>query len=196
MRVAIAFPDPCRSFCRSLTAGQVGTGPPWLLLPAGRTYKPRGQARPVRLEPGCGADRRNTLESSISGQTLRVMSSLAVRAAFDASIVPAFEAKTGCKVAVDWTPTTMIMQRVAAGERVDVLVAVDGSMDGLVEQNQVDAASRAAIVESRLGLAVRAGAPHPDMSTLESFKRALVEARSVAYSHAGASGIHLETVLE
>ena len=136
------------------------------------------------------------MESSISGQTLRVMSSLAVRAAFDASIVPAFEAETGCKVAVDWTPTTMIMQRVAAGERVDVLVAVDGSMDGLVEQNQVDAASRAAIVESRLGLAVRAGAPHPDMSTLESFKRALVEARSVAYSHAGASGIHLETVLE
>jgi molybdate transport system substrate-binding protein len=136
------------------------------------------------------------LQSSISGQTLRVMSSLAVRAAFDASIVPDFEAETGCKVAVDWTPTTMIMQRVAAGERVDVLVAVDGSMDWLVEQGLVDAASRVAIVESGLGLAIRAGAPRPDVSTLEGFERALVEARSVAYSRAGASGIHLETVLE
>ena len=136
------------------------------------------------------------MDSSISGRTLRAMSSLAVRAPFDAAIVPAFEAETGCKVAFDWLPTAMIMEKVAAGERADVLILVAGSLDKLAEQGLIDPASRIDLVHSFVGLAVRAGAPHPDISTLDAFKRALVEARSVAYSRAGASGIHFETVLE
>jgi molybdate transport system substrate-binding protein len=136
------------------------------------------------------------MDNAISGQTLHAMSSLAVRAPFDAAIVPAFEAETGCKVGVEWLPTAMIMEKVAAGERADVLIVVAGMIDDLVGQGLVDPKSRIALVHSHVGLAVRAGAPHPDISTLDAFKRALVEARSVAYSRAGASGIHFETVLE
>lgn len=136
------------------------------------------------------------MESAIAGRTLRVLSSLAVRAAFDAAIVPAFEAGTGCRVDVDWCPTALAMERVAAGERADVVVVVADSMDRLADQDLVDPASRIEIAHSRVGLAVRAGSPRPGVSTLEGFKRALLEARSVAYSRAGASGIHLERVLE
>ncbi|HYI84675.1 MAG TPA: substrate-binding domain-containing protein [Acetobacteraceae bacterium] len=136
------------------------------------------------------------MDSAISGQTLRLISSLAVRAPFDAAIVPNFEVETGCKVEVDWLPTAMIMEKLAAGERAEVLIVVAASIDKLAEQGLVEPASRIDLVDSSVGLAVRAGAPHPDISTLDAFKRALVEARSVAYSRAGASGIHFETVLE
>lgn len=136
------------------------------------------------------------MRSAIAGQTLRVMSSLAVRVPFDAAIVPSFEAGTGCKVEVEWAPTTVVVRRVQAGERADVLVLTGESMDALAGLGVVDPASRASLVRSRLGVAVRAGAPRPDVSTLEAFKAALLAARSVAYSRAGASGIHFETVLE
>jgi molybdate transport system substrate-binding protein len=137
------------------------------------------------------------MASANSGRAaLRAMSSLAVRAPFDAAIVPAFELETGCKVEVVWAPTKVIMERVAAGERADVLILVAGALDELVAQGLVDPASRIALVHSRVGVAVRAGAPHPDISTLDAFERALLGARSVAYSRAGASGIHFEAVLE
>ncbi len=136
------------------------------------------------------------MESPIPGRTLRVISSLAVRAPFDAAVVPAFEAGTGCGVEVAWHPTTLIMEGVAAGERADLLVVVADAMDELAGRGLVDPASRVEVVRSRVGLAVRAGAPRPDVSTLEGFRRALLDARSVAYSRAGASGIHFETVLE
>lgn len=136
------------------------------------------------------------MESAIAGRTLRLLSSLAVRAPFDAAIVPRFEAETGCRVEARWFPTALVMERLAAGEPADVLVVVAAAMDGLAGRGVVDAASRLDIVRSSVGVAVRAGAPRPGVSTLEGFRRALLEARSVAYSRAGASGIHFETVLD
>jgi molybdate transport system substrate-binding protein len=136
------------------------------------------------------------IHSKTTGQALHIMSGLAVRAAFDSAIVPKFEAETGCKVKIDWLPTTLIMQKVPAGEVADILVLVRSAMDQLVEQGFADASTRAELVHSRVGLAVRAGAPHPDISTMDAFRDALLAARSVVYSRAGASGIHFETVLE
>lgn len=136
------------------------------------------------------------MKNSISGQTLRIMSGLAVRAAFDRAIIPAFESRTGCKVAVDWSPTTLITKRVEAGEKADILVIIAGAMDSLAGKGLIDTASRIEVVHSRIGLAVPEGAPHPDVSTLENFRDALRGARSVAYSRAGASGIHFEKVLD
>jgi molybdate transport system substrate-binding protein len=75
-------------------------------------------------------------------------------------------------------------------------VLVKAAMDKLVEQGFIDASSRLELVHSRVGLAVRTGAPLPDISSLEAFKAALLNARSVVYSRAGASGIHFESVLE
>jgi molybdate transport system substrate-binding protein len=136
------------------------------------------------------------MQTETAGQSLHIMSGLAVRAAFDSVIVPSFEARTGCKLRVDWLPTTLIMQKVPAGEGADILVLVKAAMDKLVEQGFIDASSRLELVHSRVGLAVRTGAPLPDISSLEAFKAALLNARSVVYSRAGASGIHFESVLE
>jgi molybdate transport system substrate-binding protein len=119
-----------------------------------------------------------------------------VRGAFEGGIVADYEASTGNTVAVDWVPTTLIMSKVAAGEQTDVLVLVKASMDALVEQGKVDPATRVEVAHSRLGLAVARGAAHPAIVSVEDFKAALLQARSVAYSRAGASGIHFEKVID
>jgi molybdate transport system substrate-binding protein len=129
-------------------------------------------------------------------QPLTIMSALAVRGAFEGGIVPAYEAATGVKVAIDWSPTTVIMSKVAGGERADILVLIVASMDQLVEQGTVDPATRVELADSRLGLAVPKGAPHPDISSVEAFKKTLLDARSVAFSKGGASGIYFAKLIE
>lgn len=131
-----------------------------------------------------------------AGVTIRILSGLAVRGAFEGGIVADYEASTGNRVVVDWVPTTLIMTKVAAGEQADVLVLIKASMDELVEQGKVDPATRVEVAHSRLGLAVPGGAAHPAMGSVEDFKAALLQARSVAYSRAGASGIHFEKVID
>jgi len=127
---------------------------------------------------------------------LTLMSALAVRGAFENGILPAFTAETGIQVVPEWTPTTVIMSKIAAGERADVVVLIVDSMDRLVEQGMVDPASRVELAHSRLGLAVAPGTPHPDISTLDAFTKALLGARSVAYSKGGASGIYFRKMIE
>jgi molybdate transport system substrate-binding protein len=129
-------------------------------------------------------------------RSLTLMSALAVRGAFENGILPAFQAETGIQVVPEWTPTTVIMSKIAAGERADVVVAIVDSMDRLVEQGKVDPASRVELAHSRLGLAVPPGAAHPDISTVEAFTKALLGARSVAYSKGGASGIYFQKLIE
>jgi molybdate transport system substrate-binding protein len=129
-------------------------------------------------------------------RSLRLMAALAVRGAFETAIVPAFEADLNIKVVIDWAPTSMIMSKVAAGERADVVVVIADSMDRLVEQRKVDPTSRIEVAHSRLGLAVRRGAAHPDISTVEAFTKALLAARSVAFSESGASGIYFAKLIE
>jgi molybdate transport system substrate-binding protein len=88
------------------------------------------------------------------------------------------------------------MKTIAGGGRADALVIMTESMDELAAQGLIDPASRFEVVQSRVGIAVPKGAPHPDISTVEAFKQTLLAARSVAYSQAGASGIHFRNVLD
>lgn len=131
-----------------------------------------------------------------SGTTLRILSGLAVRGAFEGGIIQDYEARTGNKVDVAWVPTTLIMEKVAAGEQADVLVVIRDAMDKLFAQGKVDPASRVEVAHSRLGVAVPRGAQHPPVGTVDEFRAALLDARSVAYSRAGASGIHFESIIE
>jgi molybdate transport system substrate-binding protein len=136
----------------------------------------------------------NEMENNSAGGLVQLMSALAVRAPFDRAIVPAFEA-SGTRVEIAWNPTTVIMKRVTEGARADGLIVIADSMDELVAQGIVDPETRIEVVESRLGLAVPPGAPHPDISTLEAFRQALLDAKSVAYSNGGASGIYFKGLI-
>lgn len=119
-----------------------------------------------------------------------VMSALAVEVAFRRWIVPAFESETDYRLDISWDPTTVLVQRIDNGERADVIIAIDRSMDKLANDGIIRSETRISIAQTRLGLAVKAGSPHPDISTLDAFKQALIDAESIAYSKGGASGIY------
>lgn len=128
--------------------------------------------------------------------TLHLKCALVVKGVFDALLVPGFEAQSGCKLDIDWAPTTVLMAKLAEGATADVLLLVAESMDELIAQGKVDGGTKRIILRSRIGVAVVAGAPHPDISDVEAFKRAMTGARSVCYSRAGQSGVHFAPLLE
>ena len=128
--------------------------------------------------------------------TLHLQCALVVKGVFDALLVPGFEAQAGCKFDIDWAPTTVLMAKLAEGATADVLLLVAESMDELISQGKVDGGTKRIILRSRIGVAVAAGVPHPDISDLEAFKRAMTGARSVCYSRAGQSGVHFAPLLE
>ena len=84
------------------------------------------------------------------------------------------------------------MERINAGERGDVVVAISWAIDELIDRGIITAKSRTPIARARLGLGVRGGEPKPDISTVKAFRQALLDAPSIVYSRAGASGIYFE----
>jgi molybdate transport system substrate-binding protein len=127
---------------------------------------------------------------------VKVMISGGLTAAYN-QLVPQFERATENKVVTASGPSMgttpqAIPVRLARGEPADVLIMVGYALGDLIKQGKVVADSRIDIADSPIGMAVRAGAPKPDISTLESFKRVLLAAKSVAYSDS-ASGVYIGT---
>jgi molybdate transport system substrate-binding protein len=87
-----------------------------------------------------------------------------------------------------------IPSRLERGEPADVVILSAGAVDDLIRQGKVVAGSRVDLVRSSIGMAVRAGAPKPDIRTVDALRQTLLAARSIAYS-ASASGTYLATEL-
>jgi molybdate transport system substrate-binding protein len=135
---------------------------------------------------------------SVSAEEIRVMASGGFTAAYN-EVVPEFERTTGHKVETAYGASMggapdSIPSRLGRGEPADVVIMSAGALDDLIAQGKVVAGSRVDLVRSAIGMAVRAGRPKPDISTVEALKRTLLEAQSIAYS-ASASGTYLATEL-
>jgi molybdate transport system substrate-binding protein len=127
---------------------------------------------------------------------VKVMISGGLTAAYK-ELVPQFEHATENKVITASGPsmgTTVnaIPVRLARGEPADVLIMVGYALGDLIKEGKVETDSRVDIARSPIGMVVRAGAPKPDISTVEAFKRTLLAARSIAYSDS-ASGVYVGT---
>lgn len=136
------------------------------------------------------------MQSNLDRKTVSVMSGLAVEVAINRWLKPKFEAESGFRLDIDWRPTAAIMKSIDEGRRADVIIAIDDSMDRLVAGGIVRAEMRVTLADSVLGVGVREGAPRPDVSTVDAFKRAMTGARGVAYSKAGASGIYFAGLID
>ena len=134
-------------------------------------------------------------ETSKAPRSLTVMSALAVKLALERSIVPALEADSGLRLDIAWQPTSVLMKRIAGGERADVIIAIDESMDALEREGIIEARTRVKVARALLGVAVRRGEAHPDISTVAAFRKSLLAAKGVAYSISGASGIYFSQLL-
>jgi molybdate transport system substrate-binding protein len=136
------------------------------------------------------------LAGSASAAEVRVMISGGLTAAYKA-LVPEFERTTGNKVVTAYGPsmgTTVnaIPVRLERGEAADVLIMVGYALGDLVKQGKVVAGSQVDLVKSPIGVAVKAGAPKPDISSADALKRSLLAAKSIAYSDS-ASGVYVST---
>ena len=113
-----------------------------------------------------------------------------------AEVGPKFEQQTGHKLKVTYDLTANFVRRMDAGEAFDILVsAAPELIDGLVQRGKIIADTRTALVRSGIGMEVRAGAPKPDISSVDAFKRALLNAKSIGYLPTG-SGAYLAGLLE
>jgi molybdate transport system substrate-binding protein len=129
---------------------------------------------------------------------IRVMTSGAFTAAY-LELVPVFEKQTGHRIISSFGASLgnapdSIPMRLQRGEPVDLVILADSALEDLIAQGKVRRSSRVDLVRSSIGLAVRAGAPKPDISTVAALTRTLLDAKSIAYS-ASASGVYVSTEL-
>jgi molybdate transport system substrate-binding protein len=102
-----------------------------------------------------------------------------------------FEKSTGFTPVVVADVAAVMKRRIEAGEPFDLAVLVDFQINDLIKSGKLLADSRTDIMSSGIGVAVKRGAPKPDIGTVEAFKQTLLEAKSVTYLKEGASTIHL-----
>jgi len=105
-----------------------------------------------------------------------------------------FKRQSGHKLVTKFL--TGVKGAIDAGEPFDVAISPTPVIDSLIKEGKIIAATRADVAYAGIGVGVRAGAPKPDLSSVEAFKRALLNAKSVAHSAAGTSGVHFKGLLE
>jgi molybdate transport system substrate-binding protein len=111
-------------------------------------------------------------------------------------LVPEFERAADEKLDILWASTNMLMDEIAKGATGDLAILTDEAIDALIRVGKMVAGSRVDIARSAIGLAVRQGAPKPDISSAEALKKTLLAAPAIAYSKTGISGVYFPTVLQ
>jgi len=111
-------------------------------------------------------------------------------------LLPQFERATGNKVEVSYDPGKLMMERIQRGDSGDVIIVGGGALEELEKAGKVVPGSRRVISSCGVGVAVAAGAPKPDIGTVEKFKSVLLAAKAVAYTEHGASGMYFSKLIE
>jgi molybdate transport system substrate-binding protein len=139
-----------------------------------------------------------TAFGSVHAAEIHVITSGAFSAAFKA-LVPIYENQSGNTVKLSFGSSMgaapdAIPARLARGDQFDVLILAGPALDGFIQKGNVTPGTRVDLADSTIGVAVRKGAPRPDISNVDALKKTLLSAKSIAYS-ASASGTYLSTEL-
>jgi molybdate transport system substrate-binding protein len=134
------------------------------------------------------------LSSGAQAADIKVLASTAVKTTLQ-ELTPQFEKATGNKVDITFAPAAALKVKIEEGEAFDVAILAAPITDSLAGSGKVDTA-RTTIAHSGIGVAIRKGAPKPDISTTEAFKRTLLDVKSVGFTAAGATGAYLKTLFE
>jgi molybdate transport system substrate-binding protein len=133
--------------------------------------------------------------NSPSAVEIKVLSGNGARAAVS-ELGAQFEQATGHMVSIDFAVNPSVKRRIEAGEAFDVAVLNPPVLDDLIKKGKILGDTRAVLGRCGIGVAIRAGASKPDVSTVEGFKRTLLNAQSVAYPGEGMSGIYFANLVE
>lgn len=129
---------------------------------------------------------------------MKVFSSIAVQPAVEA-LLPEFGATTGLRPDFTWNTAPALIKLLQAEETADLLVLNRAGMDAMQREGRILPGSEVTLASSPAALAVKAGAPKPDITTADALRRTLLAARSISYTDpkaGGASGIHFAKVIE
>jgi molybdate transport system substrate-binding protein len=147
--------------------------------------------REAKLSQRCGRPRRSAEVDPVI--PIKMLCTLGLRGLLE-EVAPLLEQR-GLDFAADYGATNLMLPRIAAGETADVAILTDSAIAELVERGALAAGSRRDLARSAIGIAVPAGAPKPDISSVEAFKRALLAARWIGFSKSGASGLHFAQLI-
>lgn len=136
--------------------------------------------------------------AAVRADEIHVVTSGGFTAAY-LELAPEYEKATHNKLWTEFGPSmgtthNAIPVRLDRGEAIDVVILAAPALDELIKAGKVRAGSRVDLVQSKIGMAVKAGTPHPDISTVDALKRTLLAAKSIAYSDS-ASGVYLSMEL-
>jgi molybdate transport system substrate-binding protein len=137
-------------------------------------------------------------ETAANGAEIKVLSAGSLKLAMD-QLLPDFQKSSGDTVTIDYGTAGAIAGRIQKGELADVTIVSRSQLEMLESQGKVVQGSRVNIAGVGVGVAIRKGAPKPDISSVEAFKRALILARSVGYVNpalGSSSGIYVAGMLE
>lgn len=126
---------------------------------------------------------------------IKVFASNALKTALQ-ELGPQFEKATEHKLTFNFNAAAMLKAEIENGAAFDLAILGGPAADDLIKQGKLVATTRTEIARSAAGLAVKKGAPKPDISTTEAFKRALLDAKSICYVEQGATGIYLKGLFE
>lgn len=138
------------------------------------------------------------LSSLVQAAEVKVLASVALTAALN-ELAPQYERTTGNKLSLNYSLVADIRKRVLEGETADVIILSRPVMDELQKQDKVTPGSIADVAAIAVAVAARAGAPKPDISTVDALKRSLLAAKSVVYADpakGGLSGVYFARVLD
>src|SRR5215470_8509677 len=125
--------------------------------------------------------------SNVNAAEITIVSSPNVQPAIDA-IIPVFERASGHRIAITYKSTPVWTNQIDADASIDLAIAYTDTLDRLVGTGKVPSGLRRDILRSGIGVAVRAGAPKPDIGSVDALKNTLLSAKSVAFS-TGPTGV-------
>lgn len=127
--------------------------------------------------------------------TLKLCSGNGMSASFR-ELMPQFERAHNCQVAMHFEPAQILLREIKSGLAVDVGILGKATLEQLAKEGHILGDSVRVLTQNGIGVGVLKGAAKPDISSVEAFKRALLNAQSVAYTTEGASGIYFAGLIK
>jgi molybdate transport system substrate-binding protein len=134
-----------------------------------------------------------TFSTSALAAEITVLSTNALKTVLE-DLAPKFEQSSENKLAITWGTAAALKVQIEKGAAFDVAVITDAGADDLIKQGKL--ASRTALARSGIAVAIKRGAPKPELRSADDFKKMVLAAKSIAWVEQGASGIYLKGVFE
>ena len=135
------------------------------------------------------------LLTSAQAADIKVITSVGVKAILE-DLVPQFERATEHKLKITFGTAVPLKRQIDGGETFDVVILTPAMLDDLAKSGKVAAGSTAVVAKSGIGVAIKQGAPKPDIASAEGLKKTILAAKAIAYSKEGQSGAMMARVIE